>query len=204
MIARFTWAVNAVFRKFVYRNFVRHPEVNDYETNTNVGHGFGLARTIDPLTQILRVIRYMGIARMPFSRNFSIIDLGCGDGFMLKGFDFVGFKNLTGIELDKELAFLAAENVIRAKIHCVDFSSPDFSDTLGRSSYAAVFAFNPAPANKLIYALKSIAEGGSFVLFLRNPKFWTEVSLEQDLCFEILGKPSNMVVARVSSATPSK
>ena len=198
MIERLSWGINSLFRKIAYRNFVRHPEVNDYETNINVGGGFGLARTIDPLTQIFHVIRYMGMSRMPFASNFAIIDLGCGDGFMLKGFDFVGFKNLTGVELDRELADLASLNIPRAKIHCVDFSSSDFSGALDRSTFAAAFAFNPAPATQLISALKSIAAGGSFVLFLRNPKFWPEIISGNDLEFEILGKPRNMVIARVS------
>lgn len=197
--ARLICAINALFRKIAYRGFVRHPEVNDYETNVNVGHEFGLARTIDPLTQIFRVIRYMGFIRTPFGKNFSILDLGCGDGFMLRGFDFVGFKNLAGVEFDRKLCYIASKNIPRAKIHCVDFSSPDFSVSLGETSFTAVFAFNPAPARALIPALKCIAERGSYILFYRNPKFWTEITLEKDLRFEILGKPSNMVIARVSS-----
>lgn len=190
--------LNAIFRRIAYRDFVRHPEVNDYQTNINVGHGFGLARTRDPLTQILRVIRYMGVAQTPFGRNFSILDLGCGDGFMIRGFDFVGFRNLVGVELDRELADLASVNIPRAKIHCVDYSSPAFSDFLGETSYAAVFAFNPGPAKPLILALKKIACNGSYILFLRNPKFWREITLEKELKCEILDKPSNMVIARVS------
>lgn len=195
---RLSWAINALFRKVAYRGFVRHPEVNDYETNVNVGHGFGLARTIDPLTQIVRVIQYMGLVRSPFGKNFSILDLGCGDGFLLRGFDFVGFKNLAGVELDRNLANLASKNIPRAKIYCVDFSSPDFSVVLGETPYAAVFAFNPAPARLLILALKSIAKGGSYILFLRNPKFWREIAMEKELKCEVLGNPSNMVIARVS------
>lgn len=198
MIARFVWTINAIFRRIAYRDFHRHPEVSDFETNVNVGHGLGLARTIDPLTQIIRVLRYMGIARFPFRKNFSILDLGCGDGFMLRGFDFVGFRNLSGVEFDQNLAGLAQINVRRAKIFCVDFSSSQFSKVLGGNSYTAVFAFNPAPAEQLIAALKVLLENGSYTLFLRNPKSWPEIVSEKCFELEVLGTPQNMVVARVS------
>ena len=183
--------------KIAYRNFVRHTEVNDYETNINVGYGFGLARTVDPFTQKIRVIRFKGFSCLPFRKNFSLLDLGCGDGFMIRGFDFVGFRNLTGIELDPDLANLAKENIPNATIFCVDFSSSSFKLIASQNSYAAVFTFNPAPAKDLIPSLKSIAERGPYVLFLRNPISWPELDSETDLRFEILGNPRNMVVARV-------
>jgi hypothetical protein len=198
LFARYIWIVNAIFRKIVYKNFVRHPEVSDYETNINVGYGFGLARTTDPLTQIIRVIRFCGFKRIPFGKNFSLLDLGCGDGFMIKGFDFVRFRNLSGVELDPDLANLASANIPRATIFCVDFSSSKFETLVGQNSYQAVFAFNPAPAQQLIPPLKKIAKNGSYILFLRNPKSWPELVAENDLTFEILGKPRNMVVARVT------
>ena len=203
MFARYIWIVNAIFRKIVYKNFVRHPEVSDYATNINVGIGFGLARTIDPLTQIVRVVRFMGLTRMLFGKKFSLLDLGCGDGFLLRGFDSVGFRNLTGVEFDPQLAQLASANIPRATILCVDFSSSNFQTILGEHSFDAVFAFNPAPAKEVIPALKKIAQNGSFVLFLRNPKSWSELVLEGDLEFKVLGRPLNMVVARVTS-TPNQ
>ena len=203
MFARYIWIVNAIFRKIVYKNFVRHPEVSDYATNINVGIGFGLARTIDPLTQIVRVVRFMGLTRMLFGKKFSLLDLGCGDGFLLRGFDSVGFRNLTGVEFDPQLAQLASANIPRATILCVDFSSSNFQTILGEHSFDAVFAFNPAPAKEVIPALKKIAQNGSTVLFLRNPKSWSELVSESDLEFKVLGRPPNMVVARVTS-TPNQ
>ena len=197
MFAKLSWTMNALFRKIAYRDFVRHPEVNDYQTNINVGQGYGLARTIDPLTQVFRVLRYSGVVHVLFRKNFSILDLGCGDGFMLSGFDFAGFRNLSGIEIDRELADLASRNVPRATIFCVDFSSSEFSWILGENSYKAVFAFNPAPAEQLISALRALLENGPYTLFLRNPKSWPEIVSEKHFGLEVLGTPPNMVVARV-------
>jgi len=199
LVQRIIWLSNAIFRKVAYRNFVRHPEVDDYTTNIQIGQGFGLARTIDPLTQIFRVVRYLGPDYFRYRKNFSIIDLGCGDGFMLRGFEFAGFRNLSGIEIDNELAELASRNIPSASILCLDFSSPAFSKALAQKSYIAVFTFNPAPAEQLVSALVTLAINGSYVLFLRNPKSWPAIAAAQDLKTEILGSPKNMIVARVST-----
>jgi len=123
---RLVYLSNNLFIHIVYRKFLRHPEVTDLETNVNVGSGFGLARTTDPLTQIFRVLRYMNWKFSPFRKSFSLLDLGCGDGFMLKAFDFAGFRNLSGVEIDNELADLSRKNVPRASIASLDFSSSDF------------------------------------------------------------------------------
>jgi hypothetical protein len=194
---RLVYLSNNLFIHIVYRKFLRHPEVTDLETNVNVGSGFGMARTTDPLTQIFRVLRYMNWKFSPFRKSFSLLDLGCGDGFMLKAFDFAGFRNLSGVEIDSELADLSRKNVPRASIASLDFSSSDFVQFAKKGNFKAVFTFNPAPAAQLIPALRALAQE-PYILFFRNPISATEIITSPELNVKIIARLRNMIIFRIS------
>jgi hypothetical protein len=197
-IMRLIEILNMIFRKLAYSNFSRHAEVNDLETNINIGYGYGLARTRDPLNQVMRIIRFCGPLRV-YSKDFSLLDLGCGDGYMLRAFDFLRFRNLYGIEADKSLTNLARKNVPKATIELLDFTSSKFLNQVQTKSFSAIYTFNPCPAKELVPALIKLAQNGSYVLFLRNPISWPEISLASELSVDILGTPKNMIIARISS-----
>jgi 2-polyprenyl-3-methyl-5-hydroxy-6-metoxy-1,4-benzoquinol methylase len=56
-----------------------------------------------------------------YARNAPLLDLGCGQGFMLRYLKSVGFTNLTGIDISEEQVEKAKRNGINA-IHADAFS----------------------------------------------------------------------------------
>ena len=96
-VRRFLGRENDKFEKCafrnVYRNFEFHPEVGNKKTHTNIGDGFGMARSIDTLTlwEILRRIR---------QSDQAALDLGCGDGTVLRLLRLTGFSPVYGVESD--------------------------------------------------------------------------------------------------------
>jgi hypothetical protein len=116
---------------------------------------------------------------------------------MLKAFDFAGFRNLSGVEIDSELADLSRKNVPRASIASLDFSSSDFVQFAKKGNFKAVFTFNPAPAAQLIPALRALAQE-PYILFFRNPISATEIITSPELNVKIIARLRNMIIFRIS------
>lgn len=156
--------LEVAFYKLLFRGstFIRHSDVMDTATNPNVGEGNGMARTTSPIfsTWLLR----------KFSNGKTALDLGCGDGVVLRLMRYAGFKNIFGIEADEQLAALAMHNEPGAVVIVGDMTS---SEIVSRIPYReiTVFAFNPASPEVLTEGIRKLMESReSLILILRNPK----------------------------------
>lgn len=105
-----------------------------------------------------------------FRRNVPILDLGCGQGFMLQYLQSVGFTKLTGIDLSEEQVSIAKSkgfNVIQANVF-------DFL-TEKKECYDLIFAidliehFSKDELFKLLLLInEALKPGGVFVLQTPN------------------------------------
>ena len=182
---RLVWAV-------IFRDFQRHPEVLDWFTNPDVGHGYGLARWTRPLS-LLTVALLYGTSR----KTAAAIDLGSGDGATLRCLRLAGFTDYWGIEFDAGLAELSRINEPTATVLTTTFCSPGLADLLPRK-IGVVVAFNPAPAEEVHSALRSLAtRSGSFRFLYCNPVGLEDLVGMSGLMFRNKGRFRNIAILDV-------
>lgn len=189
---------------FFRSNFHRHPEVDDYRTNPNIGGGFGLARTIDPLRVVfiafyvvLRFKKFLELRSLFGFRDLPIIDLGCGDGVILKVFYIFGFRKITGVEIDSKLCLLAKKNVPAALVLNMDFGGSSFRNWCECNRQKLLFAFNPAPQDVLTKAIFSLAQKNEVILILRNPVALFDILNSKMFSSQILVEFQNIAVIEI-------
>ena len=124
------------------------PGVVDARTSPEIGDGFGLARSID-LLELIYVLMKAG------SRNCrTFVDLGCGDGVVLRVANIFKIKNIIGIESDAKISQFAKENNPKALVlHC-KFQDWE-SQNLVQSRYV-IYSFNPCEFSILLSAINKI------------------------------------------------
>lgn len=93
--------------------------VKDLETNPGIGLGLGMARTTDPLLTLYILLK---IKFELGNKNLKVMDVGCGDGVVLRIMKFARFKEIIGIEGDFQLYSLAKRNNQYATIYFEDFT----------------------------------------------------------------------------------
>jgi hypothetical protein len=162
--------------KISFRNFKRHPMVSDECTNPDIGHGNGMARTTGET-----ILFFLLFSKL--RKNYRLvagIDLGCGDGVVLKYFKISGLRQ-AGIEYDESLSRLAQFNNPDAIIITGDFTNEKIiaktlisldldNPTIKNEGWELlVYAFNPIVPEKLLDSLDLIAKRRSFILILKNP-----------------------------------
>jgi hypothetical protein len=163
--------LNYHFYKYLYhpKRYIKHPLVSDATTNSTVGIGYGLARSTDPITLLYLFWRYIPKAMWSKSNKKSIIDLGCGDGTVLRLLEFMKLKNLVGVEGDETLSELAKKNSSWAEIINVDFTTNNFFERVYLYDFKVLFAFNPTSAAKLSKVIIKLVKNEPVFLILRNP-----------------------------------
>jgi SAM-dependent methyltransferase len=195
-----TWirrAANELFWRLLWGNkFIRHSQVDDFQTNPNVGAGHGMARTKNTLDLVVTLRLLRGLKRM------AAIDLGCGDGAALKVLTLAGFQPVLGIEFDPELTEIARRNNKHAQVVCGDFTNLQY---LKEFSYegpiSLAYAFNPTSGALLSQALEILAARNKFTLILRNPVALETIKTHGNLQVTVRRTLANIAICTVESIT---
>ncbi len=142
VIPKLVFEVNGLFFRRFYSNFEFHPETRAYETNPDlgVGNGHALSRDLHRLIPFLVSLRILGCK--------SILDLGSGDGFVLRLAEKLHYSNTFGIEADPDLFRLSEKNCNRGKLYnqfFEDIKPLDFPNVID-----LIYLFNPTDYETII------------------------------------------------------
>ena len=141
-IPKLVFEVNGFFFRRFYSNFEFHPETRAYETNPalGVGNGHALSRDLHRLIPFLVSLRILGCK--------SILDLGSGDGFVLRLAEKLHYSNTFGIEANPALFRLSEKNCTRGKLYnkfFEDIKPLDFPGVID-----LIYLFNPTDYETII------------------------------------------------------
>jgi SAM-dependent methyltransferase len=211
---------------------MRHRLVSDLLGEPNVGLGNGMARTVDAYTQakLSRRIRQKnfrnsmrwdqgGVHINRGQHQGAILDLGCGDGVMLRAFQILGWKTIIGIEGDPELAQLALDNTapkswigkryqgnFRVSVYSEQFEQ--IGKVLNDLSNSGIFveyvyAFNPCSPKELLEVIHRIRlhlpATKTLMVQLRNPVSHFELSMSKLFKASTVFTMENTVVLALES-----
>ena len=183
--------INIKAYNFIYKKFERHPQVSDLYTNVNVGIGNGMGRANDPVSLGFLFLRYFGLP-IANKDNF-LLDLGCGDGTVLRIFQLLGYRKYLGVEFDPELCHLAAKNS-KAQIIKGDFTHSELQTQIRKFSPTKIFAFNPINAGTLYSVIENLFVRSKIVVILRNPKDSHLLKSNSNFKVKILRKKGNYLI----------
>ena len=142
VIPKLVFEVNGFFFRRFYFDFEFHPETRAYETNPALGvfYCYALSRDLHILISFLVSLRILGCK--------SILDLGSGDGFVLRLAEKLYYSDTIGIEADPALFKLSEKNCLRGKVHNLffeDIKPFDFPDVID-----LIYLFNPTDHKTII------------------------------------------------------
>lgn len=144
---KIVFETNGLMTKIFLRDFESHPETKPLETNPNlgVGNGHAQSRDLSLLVPFLVILRMLGCK--------SILDLGSGDGFVLRIAESIGYSKCYGIEADLSLCQISRMNLNRSVIYNQYFS--DVKVEYFEKPIHLIYIFNPdLPLNMLEVCLK--------------------------------------------------
>lgn len=135
VIPKLIYELNRFLFKRFYSDFEFHPKTKEYETNPDLGVGNGHALSIDLqiLIPFLVLLRILGCK--------SILDLGSGDGFVLRLAEKLKYSKTIGIEADLELFKLSEKNTERSNLYCFFFE--EIHPLLFQEVLDLIYLFNP-------------------------------------------------------------
>ncbi len=165
-----TFELNRIMTKILLKNFESHPECYPLETNPNlgVGNGHAQSRDLPVLVPFLVLLRAVGCR--------SIIDLGSGDGFVLKAAESLGFRRCYGVEADLALWEISRRNLKRSVVYNQYFN--DIEIECFEKPLHLVYFFNPdSPENMLDVCLKLRPLGCKYFL-TKNHAFNSRSTLQ--------------------------
>ena len=144
------------------RDFQRVPGTTDDRTFPDIGDGYGLARSID----ILELLRVLIVSN--WGRARTLIDLGCGDGVVLRVASKISIATIIGIESDSQIARLAQSNNPSALVINSKFEEWNVAG-LELDRYI-IYAFNPTYFKFLLTAINNILvqHEGCIAIVLKN------------------------------------
>jgi hypothetical protein len=142
-----------VLARLILRNFQRVPGTTDDKTFPDIGDGYGLARSIDIL-QLLRVLIVSNWDCIELGRARTLIDLGCGDGVVLRVAQKIWIPTIIGIESDSQIARLAQINNPSALV--INSKFEEWNVTGLELDRYIIYAFNPTEFKFLLIAINNI------------------------------------------------
>jgi len=145
---------------YFYAGFEFHPETNYLETNLSLGVGNGHALSCD----LHLLLPHLCWFRLLNCNSF--IDLGSGDGYVLRLAEAVRFKTVTGVEADTALHSLASRNLTRSILHNKHFSDLEVNNLPKKID--VVYFFNPAEYGLMIKTFSAIQHRGVRFLLTKN------------------------------------
>lgn len=189
--------LNFALYSFIYdvKKFSKHSEVSDHATNPNVGLGFGLARTTDSFTLALLFLRFFPKTLWLKSSKFWVIDLGCGDGTVLRLLEILKVKKIVGVEGDLGISELAKRNTSYSVILQEDFTQDNFFHIVSTFQLKVIFAFNPVNPNVLVEVIVKLMSCEDILIILRNPKAYPLLSVDPRVILKVLYSKGNYVIA---------
>jgi tRNA1(Val) A37 N6-methylase TrmN6 len=127
--------LNKGVHKRIFKDFVFHVDTNQLETNPllGAGNGHALSKDLHLLIPQLKLLRLLGCK--------TFLDLGSGDGFVLRVAEQLEFTNIYGIEADSALAKISRFNLKHSKIFQSYFQ--DFDPLEIKSPIDVIYIFNP-------------------------------------------------------------
>ena len=191
LIATAISMINFKAYNLIYKKFERHPQVSDLYTNINVGIGNGMGRANDPISLSFLFLRYFGLP-IANKDNF-LLDLGCGDGTVLKIFQLLRYRKYLGVEFDPELCHLAAKNS-KAQIIQGDFTDDELQVQIRKFGPTKIFAFNPIDASTLYSVIENLFIRSKIIVILRNPKDTQLLTSNSRFKVKILRKKGNYLI----------
>lgn len=105
----------------------------------------------------------------------TVIDLGSGDGYVLRILEFLKFKNIAGVELDTSLHEIAVQNLSKSTLINGDFRS--VGEWIGFQNFELIYVFNPAPEAELFLALEALSSQKLRYVLCKNFQLAEEHSL---------------------------
>jgi SAM-dependent methyltransferase len=152
--------INLNLEKRIHRDFVSHPDTDPARTNAELGFGNGHARSNDLylLFPILLLLRMQGIK--------SVIDLGSGDGYALRIFEYLNYEEIVGVELDTSLHEIALQNLSKSKLINDDFRN--IGTWYESNEIELVYIFNPAAESVVINAVEVLLKHDIKYLLCKN------------------------------------
>lgn len=134
---KLSYETNRFFSYRFYQDFESHPKTKPLETNPalGVGNGHALSRDLHLLIPLLKLLRFTGCT--------SILDLGSGDGYVLRSAEKLRFTKTVGVEADIELFKLSQKNCPRSELFNMYFEEIGFGDF--PNAFDVIYLFNPAP-----------------------------------------------------------
>lgn len=163
MVQKFVFEANKLLRQNFLRNFEYHPQTSLLETNPSLGAGNGHAQSSDlqflvPLLALLRVLKCN-----------SVLDLGSGDGYVLRVAEQLGYSYCYGVEADPNLCDISRDNLSRSTI-LNNFFSEVTVDSFEKP-IDLIYFFNPdSPINMLDVCLNLRGLSTKFIL-TKNQEF---------------------------------
>ena len=109
-----------------------------------------------PFLSLINLKRYI-VRDLDDGREHSVIDIGCGKGFMLYFFSHFAFKKVSGIEYDKRLSMIARHNLKRLlRYDCVRIYNGDATRFKKYSEYNVFYLYNPFDKDTLSKVISRI------------------------------------------------
>ena len=93
----------------------------------------------------------------------NFLEIGCGNGFMLKEAFKMGFKNVKGIEPSKE-AISFADNEVKKNIYHGTFKENQFNNELYDVVFIAMIIEHVVDANKFLNSIYKILKPGGIII----------------------------------------
>jgi SAM-dependent methyltransferase len=130
------YETNRFFSYLFYQDFEFHPKTKPLETNPalGVGNGHALSRDLHILIPLLMLLRFLGCK--------SILDLGSGDGYVLRPAEKLRFAKTVGVEADIELFKLSQKNCPKSELFNMYFEEIKLDDF--PNAFDVIYLFNPA------------------------------------------------------------
>ncbi len=118
-------------------DFVKNEGYEKIGITREQGHVYQATRDISYVRQILR--------KFDITQNDSILDLGCGKGYMLRFFFNYPFRKVDGVELSERLYNIARHNIEKKKMNKCTVYHADVSEFTHYDEYTFIYMFDSFP-----------------------------------------------------------
>lgn len=131
--------------------------------------------------QATRDIRYLDdvLSDMKITPEDSILDLGCGKGYLLKYFSKKGFKRVGGVEISRKLSETARNNLYKEQIRNFEIYNENAITFNKYEGYNYIYMFNPFPGPVMKAVMQNIentvSHGWDICIIYHNPVCHNEV-----------------------------
>lgn len=133
--------------------------VGDLQRNTDEYHGYSMTDAND-LKKMLHAVPVK-------AETLAFLDVGCGKGMCLKCAAEVGYKKVSGLDLDTHLLDIARRNMTKLKIkaECIYANAETFS---GYADFDVFYFYNPFGKSVFTQVIQAIVDSRN----QRNRDIW--------------------------------